>query len=101
MRWPFVETELQNSNVVGWLTPIFTVAACYYVGDTVLAGAFLILGVVAGALLLTRRRRPWWQQVVVFLWSIAPIVVVALELRATARFDDHGRTATSTHSPRH
>jgi hypothetical protein len=81
MFWPFVETELKNANLVGWLTPMLTVLACYYVQDTLIGGAFLISGVVVGALVLTWLRRPWWQQLLVLLWSVAPIGFVIFEGR--------------------
>ena len=45
MRWPFVDTELDNVNVAaGWFTPILTILACYYVGDSAVGALFGTLG---------------------------------------------------------
>lgn len=85
MRWPFVESELENQNVVGWLMPALTLAACYYVGDTLLASVFLISGVAATILLLNLVPRRPWQQWVILLWAIAPIGFVIVELRTGMR----------------
>jgi hypothetical protein len=101
MRWPFVESELQNSNLVGWLAPVLTVAACYYVGDTLIGGMLLIAGVVASALLLTWLRRPWWQQLIVLLWSVSPISFVILEARASAHLPSDRPPAVRTQSRSH
>lgn len=95
MRWPLVETELENSNVLGWLMPILTVLACYHVGETLLASFFLLVGVAVAALLLTRLRRPWRQQLAVLLWAAAPIGFFILELRVAAYLDSRSPSSTA------
>ncbi|MDF3070822.1 MAG: hypothetical protein K0R38_6423 [Polyangiaceae bacterium] len=79
MRWPFAESELHNANVIGWLMPVLTVGAIYYVDDVLIGAFFLVFGVLAGALLIILRRRTWWQQLLVLAWAAAPIAVTMLD----------------------
>jgi hypothetical protein len=104
-RWPFVESELENANILGWLMPILTLGACYYVDESALASLFLLAGVGAGALLVSFVRRTRWQNLVVFLWALSPIAFVILELRISAYLDHQrspqlGQQERSGRSPR-
>jgi hypothetical protein len=91
-----IDSELQNGNLLGWLTRVLTVMACYYVDDTLFAAVFLISGVIAGAFMLTWFRRPWWQQLIVLLWSLSPIGFMVLDLRVGAYIDSKSASAEST-----
>jgi hypothetical protein len=99
MRWPFVESELHNSNVIGWLTPVLTVGAIYYVDDFLLGAFFLVFGVLAGALLIVLLRRPWWQQLLVLAWAAAPIAVTIVSLSLSDVRDRRATAAEKASSP--
>jgi len=78
MTWPFVESELENSTVLGWAIPVAACVAYLYLPG-LLDGVVLLLGVVASALLLTRRRRSWWQNLAVLTWCVVPIGFIRVE----------------------